>query len=135
MRIPWLSLPLLVVASLALLAAACNGDGGGPAASKDKDSGPADTGPSSSGAIVADTFLTFQGKQYELREVLQADLVNDEFAEIGVASDADIDYEGDLKVFRRSGDDASVYTFSAAVDVAAEEGDTPATWAKWEAAD
>src|SRR3972149_1717618 len=125
MRIPWLSLPLLAVASLTLLAAACNGDGGGPAASNDKDSGPADTGPSSSGAIVADTFLTFEGKRYELRDILQADLVTDEFTQVGAASEADIDYEGELKVYRGQGDDASVYTFSAAVDVAAEEGDVP----------
>ena len=135
MRIPWLFLPLLAVASLALLAAACNGDGGGPAASNLKDSGAADTGPSSSGAIVAETFLTFDGKQYELREILQADLIGDEFAEIGVASDADIDYEGDLKVYTRSGDDVAVYTYSSAVDVDGEEGDTPATWAQWEPVD
>ena len=135
MRIPWLFLPLLAVASLALLAAACDGDGGGPAASNDKDSGPADTGPSSSGAIVPDTFLRFDGQRYELRDILQADLVTDEFTEVGTASEADIDYEGDLKVFRRSGDDASVYTFSAAIDVAAEEGDAPATWAQWEPVD
>ena len=135
MRIPWLSLPLLVVASLALLAAACNGDGGGPAASNDKDSGPADTGPSSSGAIVADTFLTFQGQRYELRDILQADLVGDEFAEIGVASEADIDYESELKVYTRAGDDAAVYTHSSAVDGDGEEGDAPATWAQWEPVD
>ena len=135
MRIPWLSLPLLVVASLALLAAACNGGGGGPAASNDKDSGPAGTGPSSSGAIVADTFLTFQGQRYELRDILQADLVTDEFTQVGAASEADIDYVGELKVYTRAGDDAAVYTYSDAVDGEGEEGDTPATWAKWEAAD
>ena len=135
MRIRWLSLPPLVVASLALLAAACNGDGGGPAASNDKDSGPADAGPSSSGAIVADTFLTFDGKQYELRDVLQADLISDEFTEIGAASEADIDYVGELKVYTRAGDGSAVYTYSDAVDGEGEEGDTPATWAKWEAAD
>ena len=135
MRIPWLYLPLLAVASLALLAAACNGDGGGPAASNDKDSGPADTGPSSSGAIVADTFLTFQGQRYELRDILQADLVGDEFAEIGVASEADIDYESELKVYTRAGDDAAVYTYSSAVDGDGEEGDAPATWAQWEPVD
>ena len=135
MRIPWLSMPLLAVASLALLAAACNGDGGGPAASDDKDTGPAAGGPSSSGAIVPDTFLTFGGGQYELTDVLQADLISDELTEVGVASKADIDYEGQLKVYTRAGDDAVVYTYAAAVDGEGEEGDTPATWAKWEAVD
>ena len=135
MRIPWLSLPLLVVASLALLAAACNGDGGGPAASNNDDSGPADTGPSSSGAIVQDTFLMFEGQRYELSEVLQADLVSDQFTEVGAASEADIDYDGELKVYTRAGGDAAVYTYSPAVDGEGEEGDTPATWAMWESAD
>lgn len=133
MRIPWLSLPLLVVASLALLAAACNDGGGGPAASSDDDSGPAGAGPSSSGAIVPDTFLTFDGKQYELRDVLQADLISDEFTVVGVASEANI--EGDLTVYTRAADDAAVYTYSPAVDGEGEEGDAPATWAQWEPVD
>jgi len=136
MRTSWFTASLLALASLLLLAAACNGgDGGGPAASDDKDSGSADTGPSSSGAIVPNTFLTFDGKQYELRDVLQADLISDEFTEVGAASEADIDYVGELKVYTRAGDDAAVYTHSDAVDGEGEEGDTPATWAKWEAAD
>ena len=134
MRNSWLSLPLLAVASLVLLAVACNGDGGNPAASNNDDSGPDDTGPSSSGAIVQDTFLTFEGRRYELSEILQADLVSDEFTEVGAASEADIDYEGELKVYTRAGDDA-VYTYSAAVDVDGEEADAPATWAKWQVAD
>src|SRR3990172_11054548 len=116
MRIPWLSMPLLAVASVALLAAACNGGGGGPAASDDRDSGPADGGPSSSGAIVPDTFLTFGGGQYELTDVIQADLISDELTEVGVASEADIDYEGQLKVYTRAGDDAVVYTYAASLD-------------------
>ena len=99
------------------------------------DSGPADTGPSSSGAIVQDTFLMFEGQRYELSEVLQADLVSDQFTEVGTASEADIDYEGELKVYTRSGDDAAVYTYSLAVDGEGEEGDAPATWAKWEPSD
>lgn len=133
MRHSWLSLPFLAVASLALLASACNDGGGGPAASNDKDSGPADTGPSSSGAIAPDTFLTFDGKQYELRDVLQADLISDEFTVVGVASQADI--EGDLTVYTRAADDAAVYTYSPVVDGEGEEGGTPATWAQWEPVD
>ncbi len=135
MRLSRLSLPLLAVASLVLLAAACNDNGGKPAASNDDDPGPADGGPSSSGAIVPNTFLTFNGRQYELRDVLQANLISDEFTEVGVADKADIDYEGQLKVYTRAGEDAAVYTYSAAVDGPGEEGDTPATWARWEAAD
>ena len=135
MRISWLLLPLLAVASLALLAAACKGDGGGPAASNNDDSGPAGTGPASSGAIVPNTFLTFEGRRYELRDILQADLISDEFTEIGAATEADIDYEGELKVVSRAGDVDAVYTYSPAVDGEGEEGDTPATCARWEPVD
>jgi len=125
----------LALASLALLAAACNDNGGKPAASNNEDSGPADGGPSSSGAIVPNTFLTFEGRRYELKDILQADLLSDQFTEVGTASEADVDYENELKVYTKAGEDAAVYTYTAAVDGSGEEGDVPATWAKWEAAD
>ncbi len=130
MRLRWIAVPLVAVAWLALLAAACGGDDSGPAASDEPDG----EGPASSGLVAPDTFLTFEGQRYQLREVLQADLIADEFTEVGVASEADIDYDGELAVFRRQGDGAAVYTFSPAIDTGSEEGDVPALWLRWEAA-
>lgn len=127
MRLSWISVPLVAVASLALLAAACGGDSE-PAASDE----PADDVPASSGLVAVDTFLTFDGQRYQLREILQADLISDDFTEVGVAAEADIDYEGELKVYQRQGDDAAVYTFSSAADAEGEEGGVPALWEKWE---
>ena len=129
MRLRWIAVPLVAVASLALLAAACGGGDSGPAASDEPDG----EGPASSGLVAPDTFLTFEGQRYQLREVLQADLIADEFTEVGVASEADIDYEGELTVFRRQGDGDAVYTFSPAIGTDSEEGDVPALWFRWEA--
>lgn len=133
MRLRWMLLPIVALVALGLLAAACgDDDGGAPAASSSDDTGAADTGPSSSGAVAPDVFMTFDGERYRLTEVLQADLISEDFSEIGVASEADIDHDGDLKVYSRDGDGAAVYTFSPAVDGDGEEGDVPATWGKWE---
>ncbi len=144
MRLRWIIVPLLAVTSLALLAAACGGDSG-PAATNGDDSGPAAAdgstgeGLTSSGFVAPNTFLTLEGQRYQLGDVFQADLISDEFTEIGVASDADIDFEGKLTVFRRSGDNGAVYTFSPAVDEGGEEEDVPpapqrapALWLRWE---
>ncbi len=148
MRQRWLIVFLAAIASLALLAAACGGDSG-PAATNDDDSGPAAADdsaggdgptsaggdePASSGFVAPNVFMTFEGQRYQLRAVLQADLIPDEFTEVGVASEADIDHEGELTVFRRRGEDAPVYTFSPAIDTDGEEGDVPALWLRWEAA-
>ena len=130
MRLRWIAVPLVAVASLALLAAACGGGDSGPAASDEPDG----EGPASSGLVAPDTFLTFEGQRYQLREVLQADLIADEFTEVGVASEAALDHEGELTVFRRQGDGAAVYTFSPAIGTDSEEGDVPALWLRWEAA-
>jgi hypothetical protein len=101
---------LAIVTALALAAAACGGDSdsGGR-------EGAADEGPQSLGLMTADTFLTFDGQRYRLQDTLQAGLIDDEFTEIGVATDADIDFEGELLVFSREGDDEAVYTFSPTV--------------------
>ncbi len=142
MRQRWLIVFLAVITSLALLAAACGGDST-PAATNGDDSGPAATddstgGPESPGFVAPNTFLTLEGQRYQLGDVFQADLISDEFTEIGVASDADIDFQGELTVFRRSGDDGAVYTFSPAVDEGGEEEDVPAPseapalWLRWE---
>ncbi len=93
---------------------------------------PVSSGPIS-GSVAPNTFLTFNGEKYRLTDLVQADLVpQSEFTEIGVASEADIDYEGELRVYRRQGDKAAVYTFSPPVDAEGEEGVTPALWLKWE---
>ena len=137
MRQRWLIVFLATIASLALLAAACGGDSTPTDPSSD-DSGPETSdqpsgdGLTSSGVVVPDTFLTFDGQRYQLGNVFQADLISNEFTEIGVASAADIDFEGELAVFSRSGDDAAVYTLSPAVDVEGEEEDVPAQWLRWE---
>ncbi len=137
MRQRWLIVFLAAIASLALLAAACGGDSG-PAAPNSDNSGsetsdqPSGDEPASSGFVAPNVFMTFEGQRYELGDVFQSDLISDEFTEIGVASAADIDFEGELKVFGRSGDDAAVYTFSPALDVEGEEEDVPALWLRWE---
>ena len=136
MRQRWLIGFLAAIAALALLAAACGG-ASTPAATDGDDSGPAATddstgGPELSGFVAPNTFLTFEGLRYQLGEVFQADLITDQFTEIGAASEADIDFDGELKVYRRAGDDMAVYTYSPAVDAEDEEGDVPALWEKWE---
>ncbi len=130
MRLRWIFVLLAAVASLALLAAACGGDSE-PAAPDEPDS----EGPASSGLVGPDTFMIFEDQLYQLREILQAHLIPDEFTEVGVASEANIDYEGELTVFRREGDGDDLYTFSPIIDVEGEEGDVPALWYRWEAGD
>lgn len=140
MRQRWLIVFLAAIASLALLAAACGGDSG-PAAPNGDDSGsetsdqPSGDESTSSGFVAPNVFMTFEGQRYQLRDIFQADLITDQFTEIGVASEANIDFDGDLTVFRRQGDDSAVYTYSPAVDENGEEGDLPALWEKWELVD
>ena len=138
MRQRWLIVFLAAIASLALLVAACGGDST-PAVSDSDNSGsetsdqpPGDGEPASSGFVAPNVFMTFEGQRYQLRDVLQADLISDQFTEIGVASEANIDFDGELTVYRRQGDDAAVYTFSPAIDTDGEEGDVPALWNRWE---
>ncbi len=135
MRQRWLIVFLAAIASLALLAAACGGDYT-PAATNGDDAGPAAAddstgGTESSGFVPLNTFLTLEGQRYQLGDVFQANLITDQFTEIGVASEADIDFDGELTVFRRQGDDSAVYTFSPAVVVEGEEEDVPALWLRW----
>ncbi len=137
MRQRWLILFLAAIASLALLAAAC-GDST-PAVSDSDDSGSETSdqpyggdGLTSSGFVAPNVFMTFEGQRYQLRDVLQANLIPDQFTEIGAASEANIDFDGDLTVYRRQGDDTAVYTYSPAVDAEDEESDLPALWNRWE---
>ena len=139
MRQQWLIVFLAAIASLALLAAACGGDSA-PAVSDSDNSGPAATddwtgGPESSGFVAPNTFLTLEGQRYQLGDVFQANLITDQFTEIGVASEANIDFDGELTGYRRQGDNSAVYTFSPAVDAEGEEEDVTALWEKWEPVD
>lgn len=128
---------LAAIASLSLLAAACGGDST-PAVSDSDDSGSETSdqqsgdGLTSSGFVAPNVFMTFDGQRYQLRDVLQANLIADDFTEVGATSEADIDFDGELTVYRRQGDDSAVYTYSPAVDVGGEEGDVLALWEKWE---
>jgi hypothetical protein len=127
---------IVVLVSLLVLSAGCGGDSD-PAEPEGDAPRTAEAGdvPASSGMVVPDTFLTFEGSRYELKETLQADLVADEFTEIGLASEADIDHEGDLAIFLRAGDDSAVYTFSEGVSEDGGEGDVPALWLRWDSAE
>ena len=107
MRRSLLLISATVVLSLSLIAAACGGDSGPRSADL-----PIDEGPQSSGSVAQDAFLVFDGQRYRLQDTLQDDLTDNDFREIGVASKADIDFEGELKVYAREGDDDAVYTFS-----------------------
>ncbi|MEX0684060.1 MAG: hypothetical protein WD904_10900 [Dehalococcoidia bacterium] len=128
-------LPLAVIALLAIGmtgAAACGDDDDDGATqqptAEDQDSV---AGPGA-GAIVPNTFLTHEGAQYRLSDILQADLEDEsQFSEVGEATEADVD--GDLTVFTKDGDAESVYTFwqgSGSGDTA-----TPDSWYRWEPAD
>ena len=84
------------------------------------------------GAIVPDTFLTYDGQQYELKEILQSNLLDEtEFTEVGEASEIDVD--GDPTVYTRTDETASVYTFFEGNG----SGDRaiPDNWYKWEPVD
>ena len=115
--------------ALLVLAVAC---GGSSDAVPSGGTEPPAAGPGSTGLVAPDTFLIFDGQQYQLQDTLQADLLADEFLGVGIASEADIDYEGELGVYRRAGDDSSVYTLSPALDEEGEEQDIPALWLKWQ---
>lgn len=101
---------LLTVGAIALLAAvavACGGD----------DDSPSDGGEvagGGSGLIRPNTFMTYEGQRYELVNMIFEDMVPEsEFHEAGVATQADIDMKGDMRVFKRDGDTTAVYTYSA----------------------
>jgi len=133
MRMRWALVVLFVLLSLSLVATACGGDGSEPS--------PADNGnppglpANSSGAVAPDTFMTFDGQRYQLRDVLtDPNIAAAEFSEIGAASAADVEHEGDLKVFSRQGEDSAVFTYSAPVEAADPEYSTPAIWYRWEPA-
>lgn len=124
---------IAAVVAISVFALAC-GDDNGAGSSSDASStadqldGVGDV----AGAIVPDTFLTYDGEQYELKEILQADLVDEsEFTEAGEASEINVD--GDPTVYTREGDDLSVCTFFEGTG--SGEAATPDSWYRWDAAD
>ena len=128
---PIFLLMLSVFSAAALLGAACSDDDGDAANGRPaaEDQGTV-SGPGLAGAIVPNTFLTFEGAQYRLVEILQADLIDDSgFSEAGEASESDV--EGDPTVYTREGDDGSVYTFFASTG--AGEDALPDSWYRWAA--
>lgn len=134
MRVKFFGLLALVsVLALGVAFAACGDDDDGSSGDDAASADDADTSAGdSAGAIVPDTFLTYDGAQYELAEILQADLEDEsEFAEAGEATEIDVD--GDLTVFNREGDDASVYTFFEGTGEG--ESATADSWYRWEAAE
>jgi hypothetical protein len=130
---PIVLLMLLVLSAAALLGAACSDDDDDSAEGQPTTEAPGTvSGPNSSGAIVPNTFLTFEGAQYRLAEILQSDLIDDSgFTEAGEASESDV--EGDPTVYTREGDDSSAYTFFAG----AGEGEDALldSWYRWEPAE
>jgi hypothetical protein len=96
------------IALLATLAVACGGGGKAP------ESNDGAGAVSSAGMVAPDTFLTYDGQRYELVNILQEDFVSrSEFQVAGEATEADVDMKGDMRVFIRTGDAGSIYTYSA----------------------
>lgn len=126
-------LGITAIASLVAISGlfmACGGDDDSGGSSGDGSSatgqagGPVDL----AGAIVPDTFLTYDGEQYELKDILQADLVDEsEFTEAGEASAIDVD--GDPTVYTREGDSTAVYTFYEGSGSGEEA--VPDNWYQW----
>lgn len=89
---------------------------------------------SSSGMVVPNTFMTFEGKRYRLVEVLQANLIDEKaFRKVRATQQADIDFAGSLDVFRRDGEPVGLYTFSKGQGTG--EAAVAPTWLRWISAD
>ncbi len=134
MRTRLLGLGLLaIVIGVAVFALACGSDDDAAPAGDQQSSGDESNSVGDlAGAIVPDTFLTYDGQQYELKEILQADMVDQsEFTEAGEASEIDVD--GDPTVYTREGDDGSVYTFFEGAG--SGEAATPDNWYRWASPD
>ncbi len=119
-----------ILSAAALLGAACSDDGGDSGGSQPTTEGQGSvSGPTSAGAIVPNMLLTFEGVQYRLVQILQADLIDGSgFTQAGQASQLDVD--GDPTVYTRGGDDGAVYTFFPATGSGEEA--LPGSWYRWE---
>ena len=129
-----------VVVGAAALAVACgddDDDGGAATASPtvatataSPDGGASGSVPSS-GSVAPNTFLTYEGEQYRLVELLQADLIDESaFEEAGEATEVDIDQE-DLTVYTKTDDPDAVYTFSPGAESDQVGEGIPALWYRW----
>jgi hypothetical protein len=125
-------LMVCVLSAVALLGAACSGGSSGSASSPPTAEGQGTvSGPNSPGGLVPNFLMTFQGTQYRLVQVLQADQTDDSaFTQVGQASQSDA--PGDPTVYTRQGDDGAVYTFLAGTGSGADA--QPGIWYRWEPA-
>ncbi|MCK9519871.1 MAG: hypothetical protein M0R74_12740 [Dehalococcoidia bacterium] len=117
---------------LTLLVAACGGDSKDDASSDtSQQSESSDTRPDDSSGdelVLPGQYLEFDGRKYELIEVIAADNVDEaDFAESGEATAVAIDSSG-TTVFERAGDATNVYTFEH-IDGDGES--VPDNWLKW----
>jgi len=125
-------LMLSVLSAAALLGAACSSDNNNSASDQPAAEGQGTvTGPNSPGGLVPNFLMTFQGTQYRLVQVLQADQTDGSaFTQVGQASQSDA--PGDPTVYTRQGDDGAVYTFLAGTGSGADA--QPGIWYRWEPA-
>lgn len=108
-----------LVALVASLAVACGDD--------EKATPDEAMGGGGAGLVRPNTFMTFEGRRYELVNMIFEEMVDaDEFQEAGVASGADIELK-DKRVFKRKSDPEAMYTFSAAT------ADDLGFWLAWRA--
>jgi hypothetical protein len=123
-------LMLSVLSAAALLGAGCSGGHNDAASGQPAAEGQGTvSGPNSPGAIVPNFLMTFEGNQYRLVQVLQADQTDGSaFTPVGQASQSDAG--GDLTVYTRQGDDSSVYTHFKGTS--GGEDAAPESWYRWE---
>jgi hypothetical protein len=122
----------VLLGSLHFVAIACGGNSERAAPEGDESVGDV---PTSSGLATDGTFLNFDGRRYELQGTTEGQLPADEFTEIGVASEADIDFEGELVVYRRARDDYTVYTLPLGLSEDRGEADVVLVWQEWKPAE
>jgi len=123
-------LTLSVLSVAALLGAGCSGGDNKATSGQPATEGQGTvSGPNSPGAIVPNFLMTFEGNQYRLVQVLQADQTDGSaFTPVGQASQSDA--PGDTTVYTRQGDDGAVYTFLAGTGSGADA--QPGVWYRWE---
>ncbi len=124
----------LVVAMLMLAAClvlAC-GSSNKTASSGNEDAGSGDTAPGvvpGGGMVARNVFMTYDGKRYELVNMLMPGMVPDsEFQPMGEVTQSDVDLSGDTHAYTRAQDPDTVYTHSVAT------GEDAGHWLAWQLA-